>query len=556
MNLVEAFQVHQAEKTDKQAVDNLLRFANEEDVKTLDRSIINYDNLLPIDILRTRYKAVSVDRKVKRKLVKRKGTATKILNYRYSEEQPSEKLIGRMKKIKEEQVVVSSTDYELIERLFPFDFEAIHSHGWFFLSDKIGTTTCFNCSGEKYVICSKCDGEHEWTCSSCNGSGEDDCSSCGGDGEDSEWVTDHEGNSSYESVTCSSCGGSGEDRCSRCGGDGDITCSRCYGDNRDNRYGKVDCPVCDAIGELIYFEYIETEINSFERNSLVTHRFGRNVPLDKRLNERLHDKYLEIETGETVTTFQHTNAHITEDYRDDYMTFISRYYCEQQLFAKENTYPLILEEEMSYQQLPFFKVEYAFMADINEPHHLLLRNYEDQTQIVLGTTIKDKKYDAKTSFSTWIDQDLSTKSQVKLDDEFRSIVFMAHMAKSDGFICYDEKKYIASRLSPIYEQLSRKSQRYINEMLGYEKPTDIKKKYAKLSSKTVIPETFLKVDAFLKANNMEKEGEVLARYEDLYNMVDWYTPKYYSSVLHTVIWVSLTLFILFIVFQLVAEGVI
>lgn len=544
-------------QTDKKVVNEILKFAKEEDQLILDKAIINYDNLLPMDVLRSNYKAITVNRQVKKRFLRRKGSASRVLDFKNKEEQPSASVLKNIKKQNSTRTDIVRSDYFTIENRYPFNFDKIDSHDWFLLTDGIGVENCYECYGKRYVRCPKCNGKHKWSCSRCRGSGDVDCSSCGGSGDVSSWETDDDdGGSSYTTEDCRSCRGSGEDTCGSCRGRGEHVCSKCYGDNRDNRYGKIDCPTCDAIGELIYFHYIETTVDTFEESYILTHSDGKGVDLNQILQDKLKERYQDVKPNKSTHTYLRTAAHIKEYYLDEYEKFISQYYINQNKYAKQENYPLLIEEEIAYKQLPFYKMEYAFMADNDEPHQLLLRKFDDQTELIFDTTLKDKKYNSASGFWTWIYSDWGVEKQLKLNDEFRSVIFMAYLAKTDGFVDYKEKQYIAKYLSPIYKELTKKEQRYINDLIGYEQPASIKHKYAKLSSIDALAAAHNKMKDFLAANNMAIEGDVKSRFDFLMELIERKTPNHHLSILKTLVWISLTLSLIGIAYLLVIKGII
>ena len=120
-------------KTDKKIVNNILQFANEEDQLILDKAIINYDNLLPIYVLKSNYKGITVNRKVKKRLIKRKGDAFKVLQLKKTKQQPSASFLKSIKNYFSERTDVVSTKYATIENLYPFNFDKVNSHDWFLL---------------------------------------------------------------------------------------------------------------------------------------------------------------------------------------------------------------------------------------------------------------------------------------------------------------------------------------------------------------------------------------------------------------------------------------
>ena len=543
-------------QTDKKTVNDILKFANEDDQLILDKAIVNYDNLLPINILRANYKAVTVNRHIKKRWLKKQGEALKILGLKDTERQPSSSFLKNMQRHKNEKTVIVNSHYFTIENLYPFNFDKINSHDWFVLMHQIGIEFCFHCDGKKYVICPKCDGRHRWSCSRCGGDGDVSCSSCSGSGDDSSWETDDDGNSHFVTESCSWCGGSGDDTCRSCGGDGEHVCSKCYGDCIDNRYGKIDCPTCNAIGELVYFQYIETSIDTFEQSTILSHSDSKHVHLNQVLQDKLKKRYGNVKTNKSTHTYLRTASLINENYIDNHEQFVSQYYINQNDFAKQEDYPLLIEEEIAYKQMPFYKMEYIFMADNTQPHQLLLRKFEDKTELIFDTTLKDKKYDYASSFWAWINSDWGVEKQLKLNDEFKTIVFLAYLAKTDGFIDYKEKQHIANKLSPIYKQLTRKQQRYINDLIGYEQPSSIKHKYTKLSSIDALAAIHNQMQDFLIANNMPLEGEIKSRFDFIMELIERKTPKYHLSILKTLVWISSTLALVSIAYLLVIKGII
>ncbi|MFM7667002.1 MAG: hypothetical protein ACKO7D_02290, partial [Bacteroidota bacterium] len=155
------------------------------------------------------------------------------------------------------------------------DFECDGRHNW----------QCNGCFGKGKIVCHNCSGQGRYDCKRCNGSNKVSCSKCGGDGrvgdgagskiargmqggrqkdkffqDKSCGVCSGRGRINCSScnngkVSCSTCSASGKVTCKKCSGHGSITCKKCYGDKE--RYGKIDCPECQATGELAKISFVE-----------------------------------------------------------------------------------------------------------------------------------------------------------------------------------------------------------------------------------------------------------------------------------------------------------
>ena len=196
----------------------------------------------------------------------------------------------------------------------------------YIVSNDCHVVDCDECDGAKYVTCRDytCEGRHEWDCPTCNKAGKIPCENChvtgkvtckncGGDGQvkcgsmlgsgiGSAFGTTMAGcnGSGHIYVTkpgsktgqkvqrkCTKCHGKGYNKCSdctkgqitcpkcsgaknitcpECDGRKTIVCAHCYGDKE--RYGKIDCPKCEATGKLGYAHLVTSRVINHDTKSI------------------------------------------------------------------------------------------------------------------------------------------------------------------------------------------------------------------------------------------------------------------------------------------------
>jgi|GEM_PF-5083291 len=360
--------------------------------------------------------------------------------------------------------------------------------------------TCNNCNGDKYNTCpeSECYGQHiydcsecntlgkidcddcnargEYQCPSCHGRGRLRCTSCGGSGSDK--------NSDYKFSKCKSCNGSGERKCSslsghglvgavvkkaagneycggsgiircssckasgkitceKCTGKGRIECKTCYGDHKDNRYGKVDCPTCETAGELASISYIETSVQDLNKEIICTDGteiqvggFGVNS-IKKFANEN----------GKIELTYENLNGTKSKNY-SKHTEFASEQ-SMRQLGINKSSYPQLVHEEIYAEGIPCATFNYNHILSATF-HDVSVLSIDGEQEVLFHSNPADVAQ-AKEPFiekvKEWLRQAFSTKSFKDKIDRKHEMFLMVHMAKADGVIEDQEKRYLSKTIT-------------------------------------------------------------------------------------------------------------
>ena len=312
----------------------------------------------------------------------------------------------------------------------------------------------YPCNGDK-TTCSKCYGKN---CSACGFTGYAACPICGGEGTN---PCSKKYNSSYgvgklfdtvsgvefcegtQVIKCSTCDASGQVECDKCDGNCTIECNTCYGDYEDNRYGKVDCVTCETAGELATISYIETEI--LEKNFEVLVTDGRNIDAPN-FNVNSIKKFTNSNSSQ-IETYKFLNDDKSENY-DEYSTFCSKKVLENIGFSK-NRYPKLISEEMYYEGVPCSTFNY---------NHFLTATFHDVSVLAIDkekevfyhsdpTAVAEEKETIKQKINELLKKAFSTKSYKDKVDRKHEMFLMLHMAKADGIIQEEEKRYLAKTIT-------------------------------------------------------------------------------------------------------------
>lgn len=378
----------------------------------------------------------------------------------------------------------------------------------YFLSAKTTSWTCECCSGNKYIQCDdhECGGRHEWQCTSCygkgqvtcskcagnkrldcsicNGSNKVKCTSCGGDGKKVDKLDTFSAvtSSSRSSrvvqktcgtcsgrgtkqcticnngkVTCSKCSGNGKTTCTTCSGKTVITCSKCYSD-RDRR-GKIDCPECQATGELAKISFVETSVDTKNIQRIVSQ--GNNL---KDISPDTLMKFAKKNEGQ-VNVLKNFNDIHTKEYDELVASYIED-------FQNENGYQFngfvnrITDEEVYFQVIPCVQIEYRHMIT-NTLHNATILNYFESPELVIDKSVENEKSDSKDKMkgiSRFFGKLFKTASFKKKEDRKREIKLMIMLAKVDGKIEDQEKLFLAQEISGISEFTVAEKKDFFNLM--------------------------------------------------------------------------------------------
>lgn len=385
---------------------------------------------------------------------------------------------------------------------------------FYYLPNETERCTCNNCDGEKYVECpeSECRGQHIYECKDCRGQGETDCPTCKGTGrlkckgyvgagsgggmsnavyscQNGRCKCDSCDGSGYKNgercrkrcdrgwITCPTCNGAGDVpcelkyassygigkladlatgktfckgkgtiTCAKCEGKGEIVCKTCYGDHTDNRYGKVDCKTCETAGELASISYIETEIKADNLDLIITD--GKKIVAPNFGVETI--KKFADSNSKLVETYKNLNGENKENY-DEYSTF-----CSKNALAEvgdyKDRYPKLISEEMYYEGVPCATFNYNHILSATF-HDVSVLNVDKTKEVLFHSNPADvaqEKESFKDKVNEWLRQAFSTKSYKDKIDRKHEMFLMIHMAKADGVIEEQEKRYLSKSITGLH----------------------------------------------------------------------------------------------------------
>lgn len=445
----------------------------------------------------------------------------------------------------------------------------------YYLPSETERCTCNTCQGDMYTTCreNECRGEHIYDCNECHATGEKECSTCKGRGE-----FKCQGNGPSEGcengrIKCSSCTGNGYDReqkrcnkrctngwidCKKCGGKGMVECSSrndhgwgnnllvkavsgkkdfcngrgkvtckkcagkrqiicevCYGDHIDSRYGKVDCATCETAGELASISYIETVIKS--DNLDLTFTNGKKIEAPNFGVENIK-KYVNP-NGQLILTYKNLNGENKENY-DEYSTFCSKSALTEIGSSKER-YPKLISEEMYYEGVPCATFNYNHI--LSATYHDVSVLSVDKEQDVLfhsnPTAIAEEKESFKEKVNELCRRAFSTKAYKDKIDRKHEMFLMVHMAKADGIIEEQEKKYLAQTITGLDGFTNKEKVELFGLMSASTLPA-ILPTNAYFSSKERAAETRKKIIELVAKADGEYEPQEKAKLDEINNSIE------------------------------------
>lgn len=307
-----------------------------------------------------------------------------------------------------------------------------------------GKATCRSCFGKGCYNCKK---TGKATCPTCNGVGTNPCSKKYNSSYGIGKVYDSIGGVDFcegsGKIACKSCNSKGKVKCKKCQGNGRIECKTCYGDYTDNRYGKVDCYTCETAGELASISYIETEIKIDDLELICTDGNQINAP---NFGVETIKKYTN-NNNNTILTYKSLNGDSNENY-NEYSSFASKN-AMTQVGINKDKYPKILVEELYVEGVPCVTINY---------NHILTATYHDVSVLSIDNekdvlfhsnpeAVMEEKETLKQKINELCLKAFSTKSFRDKIDRKHEMFLMIHMAKADGIVEEQEKKYLAKNIS-------------------------------------------------------------------------------------------------------------
>ena len=375
---------------------------------------------------------------------------------------------------------------------FPFEIENndfVNSQHPYFYPNYTYSQVCNACKGNHYITCPNCGGKHNWTCDKCSGTGQITCSTCGSrgkvkctsgglfssscNGTGKIKKTTWEGNDkivTYETcptchgqgeVHCDTCKGKGIVKCTKCGGKGDITCSYCYSDR--DRYGMIDCPECLTAGKTAQIVFTNTDIQKFEATKLLKSGADNNLE-NIQIKEHVK-KDLELQLQ-----YNNLNNNITDN-QDEVSKKLFKVY-EEDLELSKDSFPLLLQEEITYQVIPCVSFTFKHMI-ANTEHEVSIINIWDNPEIIFHSeaeAIKTSMKSVSKSVGGVFSKMFKTKSHKQKEDRKIEIKLMIYLAKSDGIIEEEEKIFLSEEISHLDDFTNSERKELFNLMNLVELP--------------------------------------------------------------------------------------
>ena len=375
-----------------------------------------------------------------------------------------------------------------------------------------GRCKCDSCTGNGYDNngnrCRKrCD--KGWiTCPTCNGAGDVPC--------ELKYASSYGVGKLFDAATGKTfCKGKGTITCERCKGKGDIECKTCYGDRIDNRYGKVDCKTCETAGELASISYIETEIKSDSLALVYTD--GKKIAAPNFGVETIK-KYANS-NGQLVQTYNNLNGDNKENY-DEYSDFCSKNALQEVGVSKER-YPKLISEEMYYEGVPCATFNYNHILSATF-HDVSVLSIDKEKEVLFHSNPADvaaEKESFKDKANELLRQAFSTKAFKDKVDRKHEMFLMVHMAKADGIIEEQEKRYLSQTITGL-QGFTRKEKAELFGLMSTTTLPLILPTNAYFSSKERAEEARVKLVKLVAKADGEYEPQEKAKLEEINNAIE------------------------------------
>jgi len=407
------------------------------------------------------------------------------------------------------------------------------------------------CKGKGFWKCEKCNGKGDNKCHHCGGHGEIRCSACGGDGviegdlggKATGFLVDKalgssmgvgsdkrcshcggKGSSRCPTcrdgfIRCQTCSGKGEIRCEKCSGKGEIlcpdceasgkiVCKKCYGDNQ--RYGKVDCPICQATAINCYIQFVETIIKVNQREIL----YRDNDKLTDIQDEQIKKHCLQTPIYELV----YFNANSLVESNDEFAIK----FCDtigKEMKLNKVIFPTIIKEEICYETIPCIRISYKHMLT-NTIHEISIIDFFSKPEIIFHSEPEEIKKDLKNTLKVaggLFGKLFKTKTHLTKEDNKTKIKLLIYLAKADGLIEDEEKEHLSNMIGSLSSDFTNSEKKSFYDLMNMRILPDLTNKDVLFSCKENADETFKELENMAMADGTieEKEKQMIDKMKTL-----------------------------------------
>ncbi|MCZ2130842.1 MAG: TerB family tellurite resistance protein [Bacteroidia bacterium] len=375
-----------------------------------------------------------------------------------------------------------------------------------------GRCKCDSCTGNGYDnngnrCRNRCD--RGWiTCPTCKGAGDVPC--------ELKYASSYGVGKLFDAATGKTfCKGKGTITCEKCEGKGEIECKTCYGDHKDNRYGKVDCKTCETAGELASISYIETEIKSYNLDLVFTD--GKKIDTPNFGVETI--KKFANANGQLVLTYKNLNGESKENY-DEHSTFCSKNALVEVGDYKDR-YPKLISEEIYYESVPCATYNYNHILSATF-HDVSVLSVDKQQEVLFHSNpadVAEEKESFKDKANELLRKAFSTKAFKDKIDRKHEMFLMVHMAKADGIIEEQEKRYLSQTITGLHGFTQKEKAELFGLMSATTLPA-ISPTNAYFSSKERAEEARKKIIELVAKADGEYEPQEKAKLEEINNAIE------------------------------------
>lgn len=325
-----------------------------------------------------------------------------------------------------------------------------------------GFQECEGCQGDRFVNCKECDGMKNVVCTSCHGietktcpdcrDNKDDCHRCNGNGE---IEADCKLCDNKREIDCTKCAVDGKIKCDKCKGYGTENCETCEGS------GTLKCETCQGTKYLYRISFVKTENTNCEEPFLYELDRSNNSiqELKTGVAHRLKNAEGYKSSDVEVLSFFRTDGHKVDFEVEAQQETIRKEQRNLQGINQESKYPLLTQERIKYEILPCFKVGYSSVYNKKEQHNLYMPIQDNgQFDLVFEKTPNIEKLRAKSKFKIGLGRAFSTEKQLAVDDIYKEVNLLVHLANQDNELDFLEKSQLAELLADRIPHFSKEEQ--------------------------------------------------------------------------------------------------